>query len=172
MQLQRISAAGEILNTAQLITSRGCLNPAMQSICAHSPNFEPPLGQRLHFKAIMFPGMHSGDSLIMSMRITGCLEREDCQLTVQDCQPGVAQRRRRDTLRNTNGNATEASELSHITFRVIMPNMELEVQPTVESDLGKENVAEVSKSLALLGSLGFIVLLLGVAIIAIYKLGR
>lgn len=120
----------------------------------------------------MFPGMHSGDSLIMSMRITGCLEREDCQLTVQDCQPGVAQRRRRDTLRNTNGNATEASELSHITFRVIMPNMELEVQPTVESDLGKENVAEVSKSLALLGSLGFIVLLLGVAIIAIYKLGR
>ncbi|KAM8713296.1 hypothetical protein ACLKA7_013587 [Drosophila subpalustris] len=172
VQLQRISAEGEILNSAQLITSRGCLNPAMQSICAHSPNFEPPLGQRLHFRAIMFPGMHSGDLLVMSMRITGCLEREDCQLTAQDCQPGVAQRRRRDTLQNTHGNATEASELSHITFRVMMPSMEQEMESAVVHDLPKENVAEVSKSLALFGSLGFVVLLMGVAIIAIYKLGR
>jgi len=59
----------------------------MQAICAHPPILEPPLGQRLHFKAVMFPGMRSGEVLVISMRITGCLEREDCQVTAQDCLP-------------------------------------------------------------------------------------
>ncbi|EDW00694.1 uncharacterized protein LOC6559168 [Drosophila grimshawi] len=172
VQLQRISSTGELLNSAQLITPRGCLNPAMQSICAHPPSSELPLGQRLHFRAVMFPGMHSGDVLVMSMRITGCLEREDCQPTAQDCLPGVAQRRRRDTLHNTPGNGTEASELSHIMFRVIMPNMELQDEPPIVRDLNNENVVERSKSIALFGSVGFVVLLLAVAVLALYKMGR
>ncbi|EDW79701.1 uncharacterized protein Dwil_GK17924 [Drosophila willistoni] len=167
VQLQRISPSGEILNNAQLISSRGCLNPAMQSICSHAPIFEPPLGQRLHFKAVMFPGMRSGDILVMSMRMTGCLEREDCQVKAQDC---LAQRRRRNA-----SNGTEISELSHLTFRVIMPNRALVT--TAEDDLTSvvlENpeIIETSKTLALIGSLGFIVLLLGVAIVALYKFGK
>ncbi|XP_030554157.1 uncharacterized protein LOC115757862 [Drosophila novamexicana] len=173
VQLQRISAAGELLNSAQLITPRGCLNPAMQSICAHAPSPELPLGQRLQFRAIMFPGMHSGDVLVMSMRITACLEREDCQLTAQDCQPGVAQRRRRDTRLGAHGNGTEASELSQITFRVIMPHMSsMAEQPAVVSDLANANVAEKTKSIALFGSVGFVVLLMGVAVVALYKMGK
>ncbi|TDG51156.1 hypothetical protein AWZ03_002519 [Drosophila navojoa] len=172
VQLQRISAGGEVLNSVQLITPRGCLNPAMQSICAHAPSAEPPLGQRLQFRAVMFPGMHSGDVLVMSMRITGCLEREDCQLSAQDCQPGVAQRRRRDTVLQPHANGTEASELSHITFRVIMPHMELPEQPAIVTDLDSSNVTNSAKSFALFGSVGFVVLLLGVAVVALYKLGK
>ncbi|ALC41001.1 CG13196 [Drosophila busckii] len=167
VQLQRISPSGELLNSAQLITTRGCLNPAMQSVCAHAPSLEPPLGQRLHFKAIMFPGMHSGDLLVMSMRLTGCLEHEDCQLTPQDCLPGVAQRRRRDT---PDHNSSAASEISHLSFRVLMP--QLEARELEQSAAVSEQFARVSKSMALFGTLGFVVLLMGVAIIAIYKLRK
>ncbi|XP_017049533.2 LOW QUALITY PROTEIN: uncharacterized protein LOC108093773 [Drosophila ficusphila] len=169
VQLQRISTGGEILNNVQLISSRGCLNPAMQAICGHAPILEPPLGQRLHFKAVMFPGMRSGDVLVISMRITGCLEREDCQVTAQDCLPSVGQRRRRNV---SHGNSTEISELSHLTFRVIMPGEEDVFSK--EGDIQDVNVKvrDVSKSLALFGSLGFIVMLLGVAIVALYKFGK
>ncbi|XP_030375616.1 uncharacterized protein LOC115624908 [Scaptodrosophila lebanonensis] len=169
VQLQRISPSGDLLNSAQLVTPQGCLNPAMQSICAHAPSFEAPLGQRLHFKAVMFQGMRSGDVLIMSMRITGCLEREDCQLTAQDCVVGGTQRRRRDT--TGQGNGTEASELSHITFRVILPEA-TEERSSKEEEQSNEHVADFSKSLALGGSLGFVILLLGLGIVAAYKLGK
>ncbi|XP_016970333.1 uncharacterized protein LOC108038124 [Drosophila rhopaloa] len=169
VQLQRIATGGEVLNTVQLVSSRGCLNPAMQAICAHPPILEPPLGQRLHFKAVMFPGMRSGEVLVISMRITGCLEREDCQVTSQDCLPSVGQRRRRNV---SHGNSTEVSELSHLTFRVIMPTEEDISPKDIDMKNGNSEVREVSKSLALFGSLGFVVMLLGVAIVALYKFGK
>ncbi|XP_020803576.1 uncharacterized protein LOC110180261 [Drosophila serrata] len=171
VQLQRIASGGEVLNTVQLISSRGCLNPAMLSICSHGPILEPPLGQRLHFKAVMFPGMQSGEVLVISMRITGCLEREDCQVTSQDCLPSVGQRRRRNV---SHGNGTEVSEVSHLSFRVIMPGVEeREFSKEMRDSGGKNsNIREVSKSLALFGSLGFVVMLLGVAIVALYKFGK
>ncbi|KAH8291145.1 hypothetical protein KR054_009127 [Drosophila jambulina] len=171
VQLQRIASGGEVLNTVQLISSRGCLNPAMVSICSHSPILEPPLGQRLHFKAVMFPGMRSGEVLVISMRITGCLEREDCQVTSQDCLPSVGQRRRRNV---SHGNGTEVSEVSHLSFRVIMPGAEGVKLNKEKGNLegGSMDVREVSKSLALVGSLGFVVLLLGVAIVALFKFGK
>ncbi|XP_034654549.1 uncharacterized protein LOC117892424 [Drosophila subobscura] len=167
VQLQRIAAGGEVLNTVQLISSRGCLNPAMQAICSHAPIVEPPLGQRFHFKAVMFPGMRSGDVLVMSMRISGCLEREDCQITAQDCLPSVAQRRRRnaDTTAAA-GNGTEISEFSQLSFRVIMPGVEEEEVPAMRHVLG------ASKSLALWGSVAFVALLLAVALVALHKFGR
>ncbi|XP_017020034.1 uncharacterized protein [Drosophila kikkawai] len=170
VQLQRIASGGEVLNTVQLISSRGCLNPAMLSICSHSPILEPPLGQRLRFKAVMFPGMRSGEVLMISMRITGCLEREDCQVTAQDCLPSVGQRRRRNV---SHGNGTEVSEVSHLSFRVIMPGAEVEELSKDMGDIERNlGVREVSKSLALFGSLGFVVMLLGVAIVALYKFGK
>ncbi|EDV37368.2 uncharacterized protein Dana_GF13410 [Drosophila ananassae] len=166
VQLQRIGSGGEVINNVQLVSSRGCLNPAMQAICAHAPILEPPLGQRLHFKAVMFPGMRSGEVLVISMRITGCLEHEDCQVTAQDCQPSVGLRRRRNV---SHRNGSEISELSQLTFRVIMPGMEEE---SPKGDSGTSEVREISKSLALFGSLGFVVLLLAVAIVALYKFGK
>lgn len=117
----------------------------------------------------MFPGMRSGEVLVISMRITGCLEREDCQVTTQDCLPSVGQRRRRNV---SHGNGTEVSEFSQLSFRVIMPGVEQDLPK--ERDFKDENlgVREVSKSLALFGSLGFVVMLLGVAIVALYKFGK
>ncbi|XP_022226503.2 uncharacterized protein LOC111076827 [Drosophila obscura] len=172
VQLQRIAAGGEILNTVQLVSSRGCLNPAMQAICSHSPIVEPPLGQRFHFRAVMFPGMRSGDVLVISMRISGCLEREDCQITAQDCLPSVAQRRRRNAALQAAANGTEISELSHLTFRVIMPGAEQEQEPVPAVRDAAGHIQGVSKSLALFGSVAFVVLLLAVAIVALYKFGR
>nr|NP_610695.1 uncharacterized protein Dmel_CG13196 [Drosophila melanogaster]AAF58629.1 uncharacterized protein Dmel_CG13196 [Drosophila melanogaster]AAM50298.1 RE44287p [Drosophila melanogaster] len=169
VQLQRIATGGEILNTVQLVSSRGCLNPAMQAICAHPPILEPPLGQRLHFKAVMFPGMRSGEVLVISMRITGCLEREDCQVTAQDCLPSVGQRRRRNV---SHGNSTEVSELSHLTFRVLMPGEEDVSPKDRDIEIGDSGIRETSKSLALFGSLGFVVMLMGVAVVALYKFGK
>ncbi|EDV56441.1 uncharacterized protein LOC6546602 [Drosophila erecta] len=166
VQLQRIATGGEVLNTVQLVSSSGCLNPAMQAICAHPPSLDPPLGQRLHFKAVMFPGMRSGEVLVISMRITGCLEREDCLVTAQDCLPSVGQRRRRNV---SHGNSTEVSELSHLTFRVIMAGGEDASLEERDMGIGDSGVRATSKSLALLGSLGFVVMLLGVAVVALYN---
>lgn len=171
VQLQRISSTGEVLHSASLITSRGCLNPAMQDICPQAPYAESALCQRLHFKAIMFPGMHSGDVLVMSMRITGCLHPEDCQQTTQDCLPSVAKRRRRNTSLTSYGNETEVSENS-ISFKVIVPSLESEELSAVVRDVSNDSLTQFSKTLALIGTLGFVILLLGVVIVAFYKLEK
>lgn len=81
--LQRIGSNGEVLNTAQLIKSNGCVNPSMQSICPLPPVFEPPLGYRFGFRAVMFQGMKNGDEMQMSVRIVGCMDSRDCHLVNQ-----------------------------------------------------------------------------------------
>lgn len=81
--LQRIGSNGEVLNTAQLIKSNGCVNPSMQSICPLPPVFEPPLGYRFGFRAVMFQGMKNGDEMQMSVRIVGCVDSRDCLLVNQ-----------------------------------------------------------------------------------------
>lgn len=80
--LQRIGANGDVLNSAQLIKSNGCLNPKMQSICFMAPVYEAPLGYRLGFHAIMFHGMKSGDEMQVNVRIVGCVHRQDCSMNV------------------------------------------------------------------------------------------
>jgi hypothetical protein len=76
--LQRMTSAGELVNSAILVTSNGCLNPTMKSICPLPPSFEAPLGFRLGFRAVMFQGMRSGDEMVMKVRIAGCINRQDC----------------------------------------------------------------------------------------------
>lgn len=69
------------------------------------------------------------------------------------------------------GNETEVSENS-ISFKVIVPSRESEELSAVVRDVSNDNVAQFSKNLALLGTLGFVVLLLGVVIVAFYKFGK
>ncbi|XP_031620390.1 uncharacterized protein LOC116338947, partial [Contarinia nasturtii] len=57
VSLQRRGSSGEILNSVALIKSNGCINPQMQSVCSVPPVFEPPLGYRFGFRAVMFQGM-------------------------------------------------------------------------------------------------------------------
>lgn len=80
VSLQRVGPNGEILNSATLIKSNGCINPQMQSICSVPPVFEPPLGHRFGFRVVMFQGMKSGDEMVMTVRIIGCMDHHDCHL--------------------------------------------------------------------------------------------
>ncbi|XP_017493153.1 PREDICTED: uncharacterized protein LOC108381247, partial [Rhagoletis zephyria] len=130
VNVERVSPSGELLNNVALITPRGCINPSMQSICTQPPSFDPPLGHRLNFKAVMFQGMRSGDELVISMRITGCLEARDCHVDASDCGAvGNLWRRKRNVSAHMAGvgnqqstaNGSEVSEISRIAFRVVMP---------------------------------------------------
>ncbi|KAI8124841.1 hypothetical protein FF38_04461 [Lucilia cuprina] len=167
VSLQRISPSGEILNNVQLITSQGCLNPSMKGICTQTPSFDAPLGYKLPFKAVMFQGMRSGEELIMSMRITGCLEQQDCYVNTDQCNnfnTSNLKRRKRDLFNSTSHNNTEISEISKISFRVIMPGEE-----STEQNYNPESLKAQSKSLILFGSLGFIALLICLGIFALFQ---
>lgn len=52
----------------------------MRSICPYPPVFEPPLGHRFGFRAVMFQGMKSGDEMIMNVKIVGCIDQNDCSV--------------------------------------------------------------------------------------------
>ncbi|XP_073811825.1 uncharacterized protein [Musca autumnalis] len=170
VSLQRISPSGEVLNNVQLITSQGCLNPSMKGICTQPPSFDAPLGYKLPFKAVMFQGMRSGDELLMSMRITGCLDYHDCHVATDQCfsaNSNNSQRRKRDAT-SPQANQTEISEISKISFRVIMPEATMSDSHNNLNSLGSSS----SKSLILMGSLGFVVLLVALGIFVILKLKK
>ncbi|XP_055844653.1 uncharacterized protein LOC129911042 [Episyrphus balteatus] len=119
VNLQLISGTGDLTRSVNLITSHGCVNPSMRSICPQIPIFEPPLGHRFQFKAVMFQEMRSGEEMVLSMKVTGCLEQNDCLINVQDCNGGGTNFKRQR--RNTQNNSTNFSEFSKISFRVEMP---------------------------------------------------
>lgn len=109
----------------------------MKSICPQPPTFEPPLGHRFGFRAVMFQGMKSGDEMVMSVKIAGCIDQSDCfvvrlsnlrmffclcidclNLNFQDklaCDRFSGRARRETNLSNN------LSEVSTISFRVELP---------------------------------------------------
>ncbi|XP_037033119.1 uncharacterized protein LOC119072076 isoform X1 [Bradysia coprophila] len=115
VSLQRLGPAGDILNSVVLVTSNGCVHPKMRSICPVPPTFEPPLGHRLGFRAVMFQGMKSGDEMVMSVKIAGCIEQSDCFVDRLACDR-FSGRARRDTNLSNN-----LSEVTTISFRVELP---------------------------------------------------
>ncbi|KAJ6633417.1 hypothetical protein Bhyg_16333 [Pseudolycoriella hygida] len=112
VSLQRLNPSGDILNSVVLVTSSGCVHPSMRSICPQPPTFEPPLGHRFGFRAVMFQGMRSGDEMIMSVKIVGCIDQSDCFVDKLACEK-FSGRARRDTNLSNN-----LSEVSTISFRV------------------------------------------------------
>lgn len=90
----------------------------MKSVCPHGPTFEPPLGHRLSFKAVMFQGMRSGDEVVMSIKISGCLDEHDCHVESHSCLDRNLARLKRNA-GTENGN--EISEVSKISFRIVVP---------------------------------------------------
>lgn len=77
VQLQRLSADGRIVQAASLLDADGCVPAAMRAVC-EAPVFEAPLGHRMAFRAVLFDGMRSGDEMVLSVRVVGCLRRSDC----------------------------------------------------------------------------------------------
>ena len=171
VSLQRVSPSGEILNNVQLVTSLGCLNPSMQGVCTQAPSYDPPLGYKLPFKAVMFQGMRSGEDVIMSMRITGCLEYNDCFINQEQCNnpntSGII-RRKRDMKGNSTNDSSEISEISKISFKVVMPHEQDVLNDRMESQFSNSLVRQ-TKSLILFISLGFIALLMCLGICALIK---
>lgn len=104
---------GKENHAVALIQTSGCVNPQMKSICPHQPIFEPPLGHRFSFKAVMFQGMKSGDEIQMSVRLVGCMEHQDCYVDPLACG-GNSLRGKRSVLE-------ENSDTSTISFRVEFP---------------------------------------------------
>ncbi|XP_059622624.1 uncharacterized protein LOC132265855 [Phlebotomus argentipes] len=111
ISLSRLSPAGEILHSANLITREGCVNPAMRSICSENPSFDPPLGQKLRFKAASFPGMISGEEIVLNVRLYACLNPRDCLPNLTKCRSRI-KRSFKDS----------QFEESRISFRVTLPN--------------------------------------------------
>ena len=163
VNLQRIAPSGEILNSANLVTSLGCINPSMKSICPIPPSFEPPLGHRLSFKAVMFQGMRSGEELVMSIKIAGCLEHVDCFVNTQSCNNGAGNnpaisRLRRSLHNNITTNATEFAEISSISFRVEMPKIEI----------GNQRKFEETTTVFLVSGLGLMGCFISAVMVLIY----
>ncbi|XP_018796713.1 PREDICTED: uncharacterized protein LOC108973722 [Bactrocera latifrons] len=191
VHVQRISATGELLNNVALVTKQGCINPSMQSVCTQPPSYDPPLGHRLTFKAVMFQGMRSGDELVLSMRITGCLEERDCHVDASNCSPVTnLWRHKRHTVVAANGN--EVSEISRIAFRVMLPNDEAkelldspnDASQSSDVKLGSEHVSSSVRerehkgmlvemnALKIISAVGFVLALTGLGIFAAVKLSK
>lgn len=86
--MQRIlSSTQRYLNTQKSTTLRdsvilvdnlGCRVPAMKSVCPEQPKRISPLTISLPFRAFMFQGSNSGDEMVLSVRMQGCLQYDDC----------------------------------------------------------------------------------------------
>lgn len=118
ISMQRLGKSGEVLNTVNLVANNGCVNPSMKSVCTIPPQYEPPLGQKFGFRAVMFQGMKSGEEVVMSIRIIGCVNRNDCEGQSQ-CVLSNGGRIRRN-LKNASG-AADHVEVTKISFRVADP---------------------------------------------------
>uniref|UniRef100_A0A1B0FAP6 ZP domain-containing protein n=1 Tax=Glossina morsitans morsitans TaxID=37546 RepID=A0A1B0FAP6_GLOMM len=162
---QRISPDGDLLQEAVLITSEGCLNPFMLSVC-QGILFEAPLAYKVPFKAFMFQGMSSGDELIVSVRISGCLYPQDCSVNSKECaryadSTSLARHKRSLEINSSSFfNVSEASQISKIPFRVF----------TITDDdglnLSYQSALEVRYAF-FIGFLTFIIILMAVVIFAI-----
>lgn len=116
----------------------------MRTICPQPPIFEPPLGHRLGFKAIMFQGMRSGDEIIMNVKVIGCMERGDCLI---DCERNSERFKR---------SLDQLSETSQISFKIEIPK-------------GDEvNRLNTNKSISLIAAIGSFCLICLIALISVY----
>lgn len=65
-------------DSVTLIDALGCRIPAMRTVCPEQPKQIDHLTTTLTFRAFMFQGANSGDEMILSVRMLGCLQPEDC----------------------------------------------------------------------------------------------
>lgn len=80
--VHRIGSQGELAKTSQnsviLVDSQGCRNPSMRGVCPEQPRQVTPLITTLPFRAFMFQESKSGDEMVLSVRMIGCLQFQDC----------------------------------------------------------------------------------------------
>jgi hypothetical protein len=67
-------------NTAELVFSNGCRNPAYQPLAPYNPWRDVGNGliNNFDFRVFMFQEMLSGDSIMISAKVIACVEEIDC----------------------------------------------------------------------------------------------
>ncbi|XP_048514993.1 uncharacterized protein LOC105687923 [Athalia rosae] len=67
-----------VMNSLWILDSEGCRNPEIPEICPNDQYRVAPLESYLIFEAFMFENMKETDEMILSIKVTGCLEGQDC----------------------------------------------------------------------------------------------
>ncbi|CAL4137529.1 unnamed protein product [Meganyctiphanes norvegica] len=103
------------LNTAVLVFSDGCRNPEYKVVAKNHPQRDQrnTLINNFIFRIFMFQDMLPGDSLMVSAKVVGCVDEEDCRPTLcpDDQQRGYGKRKRRATGEYTVTQVLSASDL-------------------------------------------------------------
>ena len=88
-----------IMNSLSILDENGCLNPQVRLICSREQYRASPLESYLLFQAFMFENMKESDEMVLSVKVTGCLDGADCIL---NCPGGHVRRSKRSTQNNRN----------------------------------------------------------------------
>lgn len=88
-----------IMNSLSILDANGCLNPQVRVICSREQYRVSPLESYLLFQAFMFENMKESDEMILSVKVTGCLDGADCIL---NCPEGHVRRSKRNSQNNRN----------------------------------------------------------------------
>ena len=102
-----------IINSLWILDANGCLNPQVREICSSEQYRISPLESYLLFQAFMFENMKENDEMILSVKVTGCLDGADCIL---NCPAGHMRRSKRSLDNNRNETVKWQDD---IQFRVV-----------------------------------------------------
>lgn len=61
-----------------LVEENGCRSPGIRSIVPAQPRQITPLDNVLNFRAFLFQDSTRGDDMVLSVRMLGCLNSQDC----------------------------------------------------------------------------------------------
>lgn len=61
-----------------LVEENGCRSSGIRSICPFQPRQLTPLDNILQFRAFLFQDSARGDDMVLSVRMLGCLNAQDC----------------------------------------------------------------------------------------------
>ncbi|XP_066594841.1 uncharacterized protein [Prorops nasuta] len=111
-------ARKKIMNSLWILDSNGCLNPDVRDICSREQYKHSSLKTYLIFQAFMFENMRESDEMVLSVKVTGCLDGADCIL---NCPGGHSRRTRSSSSHNQTVNWQD-----DIAFKVIYPKVHSE----------------------------------------------
>ncbi|XP_034934166.1 uncharacterized protein [Chelonus insularis] len=121
----------KVMNSVWILNSNGCLNPDIREVCSREQYRVNPLESYLIFQAFMFDNMKETDEMIMNVKVTGCLDGNDCVL---NC-PGGHSRKSRSLNNSINLNNQTFDWLDDISFRVTLPKPEINLKNSVDNHL-------------------------------------
>lgn len=116
------------MNSVWILDSNGCLNPNIKSLCSREQYRVSPLESYLLFKVFMFENMKENDEMIISVKITGCLDGADCIL---NCPAGHMRSKR-----NIPNQQNQTIKFENdIQFKVILPKTITDEKYTMDLNL-------------------------------------